>query len=123
MNKYRIYIFLTFIFSLIVCTTQTRHSRKRYQKKKQPSTINTLIDVNSTSTNNKMISSILQNTSSVTALPISTTQNIINQHINTEEINFSYTPTPEEKRVTAPIFEEEDAEASIEFNFEHADLQ
>src|SRR5579872_402862 len=110
MNKYRIHVIFILMLSLIACTIQTRHSRKRYNKKKQShSNIHTLIDINSTSDN---IHNSLQ-TSSVSALP-QTTQFLFSQPQPADNlIDMTYMPLPEEKKVPAPIFEEENEEDSI----------
>src|SRR5581483_1034056 len=115
MNTYRIYICLAFMLSLTACITQTRHSRKRYQQKKQAQqNINTLIDTNSAN----LFS--LQQPSNITALPATAQQTLdIVAPLNEETV---YTPTPAEQKVPAPIFEEEETEDSIEFNFENAGL-
>ena len=122
MNKYRIYICLTIMLSLAVCTTQTRHSRKRYQKKKQ-SSVNTLIDVNS-GANNRLMSRLEQG-SPVTALPAAAQSLAATPHAH-EFVELPYIPQytllTEEQKVPAPIEEvSEETEDSIEFNFEHAD--
>src|SRR5579863_904192 len=121
MNKYRINVILIFMLSLAVCTTQTRHSRKRYSKKKHAnSTINTLIDLNTVSGSNSSLN--LKQVSPVSALPVAA-QNMFAAPKAATEIIDTYVPLSEEKKLPAPLFEEEDEEESIEFNFEHADLQ
>ncbi len=123
MNKQKIlYISLVIILAVTACTTQTRHSRKRYQKKKQQeASLNTHLDIKSLSRN----SIFSQQT---TALPSTLSNNLVfannnNNNRTSPDSEDVYTPLAEEKKIPAPIFEEETDENSIEFNFEHADLQ
>lgn len=143
MNKYRVHTCFVFILTILVCTTETG-SRKRYRNKKKqaPSGLHTHID---TGAFNKIPESsvrlIPQNSPfSQQNAPINTNEssvntadlgrdssNAIKAHVPTYENPFAI---PEKqiapstlKKVDAPIFEEQDEEDSIEFNFEHADLQ
>jgi general secretion pathway protein D len=121
MNKYSIYTGFIFILLLSVCITQTRHSRKRYQKKHTPQDIHTFIDVNSL--NNKENSLFGQQTSAITGLPTSTQKALdIVVPLDQTILDAPYIPLTEEKKIAPPIFEEDEIEDSIEFNFENAGL-
>src|SRR5256885_7137566 len=123
MNKYRINVVFIFMLSLVVCTTETRHSRKRYSKKKEPNSINTLIDVDSIANNENSLINQFQ-TASVTGLPTASKNAFSTaETTNNDTVDASYTPLSQNMKIAAPIFEEESEEDSIEFNFEHADLQ
>ncbi len=120
MNKYRIHAFVIFLLSLAACSMQGRHSRKRYQKKRNNS-LSTHIDI----AENNFIT-VAQN-SAITGLPSHATQQMLSvPQSMTDAIIEPYIPLKEEQKVPAPLMpeeENEEAEDSIEFNFEHADMQ
>lgn len=136
MNKYRVHTCFVFILTILFCTTETG-SRKRYRNKKKqaPTTLRTHID---TDAFNKIPESSLrllpqnspflgQNTPTNTGTSFDTIKVKEQGHTPTYDNPFA-TPeieivAPTLKKAEAPIFEEQDEEDSIEFNFEHADLQ
>lgn len=136
MNKYRVHTCFVFILTILFCTTETG-SRKRYRNKKKqvPTTLRTHID---TDAFNKIPESSMrllpqnspfsgQNTPTNTSTSSDTVKMNGQGHTPTYDNPFA-TPeieimAPTLKKVEAPIFEEQDEEDSIEFNFEHADLQ
>lgn len=125
-----------FILTILVCTTETG-SRKRYRNKKKqaPTTLRTHIDTDAFNKIPETSARLLPQNSPFSAqrTPTNTSSSF-----NTVKMNGqNHTPTydnpfatpeieiiaPTLKKVEAPIFEEQDEEDSIEFNFEHADLQ
>jgi len=129
MNKYRVHALLVFIFAAFVCTTYAGHtnSRKRYSKNRQnTATLRTHIDIDtenpavpfarSAQTTAHKINNVHSTYDTALASNEEIATHTLTQH---DEKRIIDTPTPPE----APIFEEIDEEDSIEFNFEHADIQ
>jgi len=125
MNRYTVHPCFVFILTILVCTTQTG-SRKRYRNKKKPSSINTHINIKAFDDQETSVPStaMLPQTAASKTNTTEKAQQAVpsydNPFLAPDMVNFE---PEEQQKIEAPIFEEQDEEDNIEFNFEQADLQ